>query len=417
MFIYRSTPVIKAINRPLTSLQLLANFGIFLLFPIYVGKPNKLQCQLQFLLRGPVFSLAVASFIVKTRQILQIFSSRLSTLVKRRRSNSTGHRMQVGAALVGTLLHFVLLMIYFRFRPPSVLALDNINSKITYLECNIGLLAAIPHNGYLFSLCAICFFLSYKARHVPENFGESRHISHCIGLALIFWLACVPSFAVSHGRLKAIFPVILLYTTAFSIQFLYFFPKCHIVLFQPHRNTKEEIRRLTMAHMKKEVARRIESSSFSPPSTSNEVESTNAGTEPSSPKYRSIYRISSISTSVQDERSLQHDHTHGLDVELKGISHFEGGANIDVSVDINMNKSNYKDEAIEDFVGTPSFSSYYVNELSEGSIRMQEQSLSWKRTWPASTMKRASLLELYEQQSSVERSLGGENTQVVTGFI
>lgn len=421
--IYRGTPIIKAINRPLTSLQLCANFGLLCLFLVYIGEPNQMQCQLQLILRGPIFSLAVCSFVVKTRQVLRIFSSRLSTLV-RRRGNSNGHNLQITFVLTGTLLHLFILIAYFIFRPSSVLVLNDMHTTTTYLECDFGVYVVIPNNGYLFSLCAISFFLSYRARHVPENFGEARHISHSVGISLFFWAACLPSFAVSHGRQKAIFPILILYTTAFSIQLLYFFPKCHLVLFQPHRNTKEEIRRLTMDHMKKQVARRVNSSSFTPPSTTNGNEERNLTFTRSTVLYSyEAQRIPSISNSIQ-EYSLSPD-LEITNVRRKRKYQVQNGSCVDQfcdnhNGDIGMiasdsDETNILDKSSENSRELSSFPD--VSFMTE--VELETKSYpKWRQgTWPSTQRRRVSLTDLYEQQISVERYLGGESRTEVSSFI
>ena len=168
--------------------------------------------------------------------------------------------IQFLAVLVLVLVEATAVAMYLILTPPDVLYFDSQISYVTHVECDYGIVALPVQYLYNWVILAFSFVFAFKARHLPENFGESRLIASSMGLSLLLWVMSFICFLISHGSLKAIFQNAVLIVVPWIFMGFLYFPKCYIILLQPHRNTAQELRRMTLAHVQRRTEHALESS-------------------------------------------------------------------------------------------------------------------------------------------------------------
>lgn len=249
MYHHWDTPIIKAINRPLTLLQILINMAILITTLIQLGYPTHSKCVMYFIVKSPLVTGIVMCFVVKTQQVIKLFKTNRPAKKSRHR-----HR-QIFAVFSIVSVQFIAVCTYAMFIPPTVSFLDGDSPSIIYVQCDYGTLSAIP--VYLINniLIVACFILTFNARKLPQNFGESLYITYGVGCAYSCWIAFLPPMYMLNGRTKTFYEILLIYAYVFSLQSFYFFPKCYLILFSPEKNTVQALRKLTMRHMRRRSSR------------------------------------------------------------------------------------------------------------------------------------------------------------------
>lgn len=249
MWRHWNTPVIKAINRPLTFLQILINMAILIITMVHLGYPTRFKCGLYFILKSPLITGMVMCFVVKTQQVIKLFKSKLPAKQSRRRYR------QILAVVTISSVQLIAVFTYVILRPPSISFLEGNSPSVIYVECDYGKLSVIPLYLINNALIVVCFILTFKARSLPQHFGESRYITYGVGCAYSCWVAFLPPIYMLHGRTKTLYEILLIYAYVFSLQSFYFIPKCYVILFTPEKNTVQAMRKLTLRHMRRRSSR------------------------------------------------------------------------------------------------------------------------------------------------------------------
>ncbi|MEO0687921.1 MAG: hypothetical protein AAFY76_23410, partial [Cyanobacteria bacterium J06649_11] len=73
---YRTTPIVKHANRPMSLIQLTSHFLICLISGLlFLGQPTRLKCFLRPILTGLLFTVTVSVNLAKTQKLQLIFNS------------------------------------------------------------------------------------------------------------------------------------------------------------------------------------------------------------------------------------------------------------------------------------------------------------------------------------------------------
>lgn len=335
---HHASPIVKAANRELSLLLLVCTIVALVAPILHIGLPTVQQCMVHVGLQGPMITMIASIYLVKTKGVLSIFEAKLPDLMH---SNLFLQRhLQFLAVLVLVLIEAVAVAIYLLFAPPGVSYIDSHVAHITYVECNYGLLALPVQWLYNWVIVALAFVLAYRARHLPENFGEARLIAKSMGFSLLMWFLSFMCFLLSSGSMKALFQNAILVASPWIFMGFLYFPKCYIIMRQPHRNTAQELRRMTLAHVQKR-AEQVCDSSASRRFGSQDVQK-QTPSETSGQKKSSVNRGSS----VKDGRIVLQKDAPEVSRQLTDETAISGSGSVSPSSDWSSRNGFDRDPAI-----------------------------------------------------------------------
>ncbi|XP_033633465.1 extracellular calcium-sensing receptor-like [Asterias rubens] len=231
------------------------------MFPlIHIGLVEQWRCQVQAWLEGPLSTCMYAIFLIKTHRVLSIFEARLPKVVHRQWI--LGSNLQLVGVLLLTLVQLIIVAIFVNIFSPSVEYMTDPELKKTYAQCKSDATADIIMSAYPTLLTILCFCFAFRARRLPENYGESRHILANMAVNLTVYFTSFGLKQVYQGKAKTIVGNVFLSVSPLAGLVLLFVPKVWIILIRPERNTVQELRRMTLAHMQRQ-------SEFSPDTDGN----------------------------------------------------------------------------------------------------------------------------------------------------
>ncbi|XP_029440269.1 vomeronasal type-2 receptor 26-like [Rhinatrema bivittatum] len=233
----RNTPVVKANNRELSYLLLLAlilSFGCSLVF---IGHPTKMTCMVQQMTFGIVFAICISCLLAKTIMVVIAFNatkptSNLKLLVGPRLSNTL--------VLTCSLIQVLICVTWLIVAPPFYqMNMKSQMGKIV-LECNEGSLVAFCLMlGYMGLLSIISFIVAFLARRLPDSFNEAKFITFSMIIFIAVWLSFIPAYLSTTGKYTVAVEIFAILTSSVGLLGCIFFPKCYIILIRPDMNTKE----------------------------------------------------------------------------------------------------------------------------------------------------------------------------------
>ncbi|XP_029441514.1 extracellular calcium-sensing receptor-like [Rhinatrema bivittatum] len=233
----RHTPVVKANNRELSYLLLLAlilSFGCSLVF---IGHPTTLTCMVQHMTFGIVFAICISCLLAKTIMVVIAFkatkpTSNLKLLV--------GPRLPNVLVLACSLVQVLICVSWQVVAPPFYhMSMKSQMGKIV-LECNEGSLVAFCLMlGYMGVLSTISFIVAFLARKLPDSFNEAKFITFSMLIFIAVWLSFIPAYLSTTGKYTVAVEIFAILSSSAGLLGCIFFPKCYIILIRPDMNTKE----------------------------------------------------------------------------------------------------------------------------------------------------------------------------------
>lgn len=248
LFVWRRhTPVVKASGGPLSQAILLSLVLSFASAVLFVGRPNRRQCQARRVLFGLSFTLCVSCILVKTLQILLAFQFNPAL-------QETLRRLYRPYAIVAgcVALQTVICVCWLVLRSPH----DDVDNQPTLLlhHCSEGSSAAFwVMLGYIAILALVCFVCAFKARKLPQQYNEARFITFSMLLYLISWLLFVPVYETTPGLYRPAVEMVVILISNYGILGCHFFPKCYIIFFKKEQNTSSAFRKNLYEYSSKHV--------------------------------------------------------------------------------------------------------------------------------------------------------------------
>ncbi|XP_068997050.1 taste receptor type 1 member 1-like [Embiotoca jacksoni] len=231
-----NTPVVRSAGGPMCFLILgclsLCCLSVF----FYFGEPTTSFCILRFLPFILFYTVCLACFVVRSFQIVCIF--KMAAKFPKLHSwwmKYNGQWLVIASAFVTQAL---LLAIGY-----SSVTLSPINETQWYPDktivvCDINPKAAGGSVILLVSLCSLCFIFAYMGKDLPKNYNEAKAITFCLLLLIFTWIIFATEYMLYHGKYIQILNALAVLSSLYSFLFWYFFPKCFIIIFQPHKNTQ-----------------------------------------------------------------------------------------------------------------------------------------------------------------------------------
>ncbi|XP_027263733.1 vomeronasal type-2 receptor 116-like [Cricetulus griseus] len=237
---HQDTPTVKANNRTLSYVLLMALIFCFLCSLLFIGHPVMATCIMQQTIFAIVFTVAASTVLAKTVTVILAFkvtnpSRRLRWLLVSRAPNYI--------IPIFTMIQLIICGIWLGTYPPFVDADVHAQRGHILIICNKGsIIAFYCVLGYLTSIAIGSFTLAFLARNLPDTFNEAKYLTFSMLVFCSVWVTFLPVYHSTKGKAMVAVEVFCILASSAGLLLCIFGPKCFIILLRPEGNSFQKSR-------------------------------------------------------------------------------------------------------------------------------------------------------------------------------
>ena len=243
LYKFWNSPIVKASNRELSLVLLLAILSLLSLAFIDVSVSTNTICMIIYPLRYLTYNFCLSILLVKALLISSAFQVPILTSLK---FTSLPNKAQVGIVIASLTPLLSVLLPWMLLDPPS--KKEHIHPKrYTFNECkaysnSVGKSLFLVTCFYIFFQMLLSSFCAFKIRNVPENFSEAKRIAFSTYIFLFSLLCYHPVELCLDGWYVTVVDCVATLLSAYGFLCCLFLPKMYILFFRQEMNDVNAIR-------------------------------------------------------------------------------------------------------------------------------------------------------------------------------
>ncbi|XP_069816152.1 extracellular calcium-sensing receptor-like [Dendropsophus ebraccatus] len=236
---YKTTPIVRANNFTISCLILISLSLCFLSSLGFIGYPEHHKCLLRQAAFAMVFALCVSCILAKTSLVMIAFRATKPNSDLRRWASP---QIAYLVVCMGTIIQFLICTIWLLISPPFSEFNFKVKPGVQVIECNQGSTTAFWFTlGYLSFLALISCLVAFLARQLPDSFNEAKFITFSMLAFLTVWASFIPASLSTSGKYTVAMEIFAIISSSWAILCCLFFPKCYVILFHPHVNSRKHL--------------------------------------------------------------------------------------------------------------------------------------------------------------------------------
>ena len=243
LYKFWNSPIVKASNREVSLILLLAILSLLSLAFINVFISTNAICKIIYPLRYLTYNFCLSILLVKVLLISSAFQVPISTSLE---FTSLSNKAQVGIVIASLAPLLLVLMPWLLLNPPF--NKQHIYPKrYTFNECkayssSVGKSLFLATCFYIFFQMLLSTFCAFKIRKIPENFSEAKRIAFSMYIFLFSLLCYHPVELSLDGWYVTVVDCVTTLLSAYGFLCCLFLPKMYILFFRQEMNDVNAIR-------------------------------------------------------------------------------------------------------------------------------------------------------------------------------
>ena len=244
LYKFWNSPIVKASNREVSLILLLAILSLLSLAFINVFISTNAICKIIYPLRYLTYNFCLSILLVKVLLISSAFQVPIFTSLE---FTSLTNKAQVGIVIASLTPLLSVLLPWMLLDPPF--KKEYIHPKLyIFKECkaysgSLGKSLFLATCFYIFFQMLLSSFCAFKIRNVPENFSEAKRIAFSTYIFLFSLLCYHPVELSLDGWYVTVVDCVTTLLSAYGFLCCLFLPKMYILFFRQEMNDANGIRK------------------------------------------------------------------------------------------------------------------------------------------------------------------------------